>query len=1021
MRPGRVENQARNIEILPPLAWIRCQIERQVSRSAGLLVFGCGCFHNRCDMTPQRLRHGWRLALAVLLASAIYGRTANREILPPGFRPLPVGVHALVGGTVVVKPAERLDGATVVLRDGIIQAVGKDAAVPADARVWDLKGLTIYAGFIESYLPLAATNAPVSAPESELSSTETLTAGGVNFFGVPGQRTDRGAPGPGYEIARVTPEFRAVNVYSPRDRNLAPLRELGFTAAVIAPANGIIRGSSALVTLIEDNPNRIILKPDVFQHIALESRGDEERTYPSSLMGVIATVRQSFFDAQHYALDQADYAKRPGERALPEFNVALEALGPAAERKMRVMIEPGSALMADRAARIAAELKLELAILASGQEWRRPDLLKANSATFIVPVNYPTLPRLPSDEDWDQVSLDQLRAWDWAAENPALLRQQGCEIALTTYSLSDKKAFRRNLKLALERGLSEDDALAALTTVPAKLCGVEKQLGTIEAGKIANLTIVDGKGYFDPEARVREVWIEGRNFHIADAKEPPKEPKKDDAADAEKTAKAKADKEKKETEAKELRTKRVARSPLEGRGPITNPPSLLVSGATIWTCGPQGVLSSALSLLVSKGKIVSVGTVSGNDDIYQIDGRGLHVTPGLIDAHSHAAILGAVNEGTLPSSAMVRISDVVNSETRNLGDQLAGGVTAANLLHGSANPIGGQNQIIKLRDGASPEELKLEGAPAGIKFALGENVKQSNWGERNATRFPQTRMGVRTFHANRFTAAQQYLKDLEEFKGGEQTVPPRRDLELETIGEIIQGKRWIHCHSYRQDEILAFLRTMEAFNVKVGTLQHILEGYKVADEIRAHDAGASSFADWWAYKFEVYDAIPHNGSLMRERGVLVSFNSDSPDLARRLNTEAAKAVKFGGTPEIEALKFVTINPAQQLRIDSRVGSLEPGKDADFVVWSGPPLDSRSVVLQTWIDGKKYFDRAVAVERAAALAKEREEVIAKAKKVARAPGGGGGGEAEKDDGSFFRVALEHQFDGVDRHCLDEEEQ
>jgi N-acetylglucosamine-6-phosphate deacetylase len=246
-------------------------------------------------------------------------------------------------------------------------------------------------------------------------------------------------------------------------------------------------------------------------------------------------------------------------------------------------------------------------------------------------------------------------------------------------------------------------------------------------------------------------------------------------------------------------------------------------------------------------------------------------------------------------------------------------------------------------------------------------------------------------------------------------------LELETIGEIIQGKRWIHCHSYRQDEILAFLRTMEAFNVKVGTLQHILEGYKVADEILAHGAGASSFADWWAYKFEVYDAIPHNGSLMRDRGVLVSFNSDSPDLARRLNTEAAKAVKFGGTPEIEALKFVTINPAKQLRIDSRVGSLEPGKDADFVVWSGPPLDSRSVVLQTWIDGKKYFDRTLAAERAAALVKEREDLIAKAKKLARSAGAGGGGESERDDGSFFRVALEHQFDGVDRHCLDEEEQ
>jgi imidazolonepropionase-like amidohydrolase len=977
-------------------------------------------------MTPQRFRPGWRLALALVFVSTLAGDAANHEILPPGFRPLPVGVHALVGGRVVVKPGETTEDATVVIRDGIIKSVGKEVSVPADARVWDMKGLTIYAGFIDAYMPLAASEPPAAAPAVESSIFETLTAGGVSFFGVPGQRTDRGAPGPGYEIARITPEQRAVNAYSPNGKTLTPLRELGFTAGIIAPANGIIRGTSALVALVEDNPNRIILKPDVFQHVSLEPRGEEVRAYPASRMGVIATVRQSFFDAEHYALDQADYTKQPGVRARPEFNLSLEALAPAASGRMPVMIEPGSALMVDRAARIAAELKLSLALVASGQEWRRPDLMKGIGATFVVPLNFPALPRLPGEEDWHDVSLDQLRAWDWAAENPAVLRQQGREIALTTHGLGDKKSFRKNLKLALERGLSEEDALAALTVVPAKLCGVEKQLGTIEAGKIANLTVVEDKGYFDPESRVRDVWIDGRHFHIADAKEPPKEPKKDDAADAEKTAKAKADKEKKEVELKELRTKRVARSPLEGRGPIpvkvgdSNVTGGFITGATIWTCGSAGRMTNA-NLYFREGKIFSVngeGTGSSGPLIKWIDGTGLHITPGLIDAHSHAAILGEVNEGTLPSSAMVRISDVVNSETRNLSDQLAGGLTVANLLHGSANPIGGQTQIIKLRDGASPEELKFEGAPPGIKFALGENVKQSNAGERNTTRFPQTRMGVRTFHANRFTAAQSYLKDWETFRriGGLQ---PRRDLELETIGEIIQGKRWIHCHSYRQDEILAFLRTMEAFNVKIGTLQHILEGYKLADEIAVHGAGASSFADWWAYKFEVYDAIPHNGSLMRDRGVLVSFNSDSPDLARRMNTEAAKAVKFGGTPEIEALKFVTINPAKQLRIDSRVGSLEPGKDADFVVWSGPPLDSRSVVLQTWIDGKKYFDRSVAAERAAALAKEREDLIAKVKKLAR-PGGGGGGEGEKDDGAFWRVALEHQFDGVNRHCLDEEE-
>jgi imidazolonepropionase-like amidohydrolase len=706
----------------------------------------------------------------------------------------------------------------------------------------------------------------------------------------------------------------------------------------------------------------------------------------------------------------------------PEFNLSLESLAPAAEGKMRVLIEPGSALMVDRAARVAAELKLDFVMVSSGQEWRRHDLLKATGATFIVPVNFPTLPKLPTEDDWQQISLDQLRAWDWAAENPAVLRQQGRELALTTYGLTDKKSFRKNLRLALDRGLSEDDALAALTVVPAKLCGVERLLGTIEAGKLANLTVVDGKGYFDPEAKVREVWIDGRIYRAST--EEPKRPKTDEPEESSakkgpsKPGEKKPDK---KEELREAQKRRIARSPLEGRGPITNPPAVLIRNATVWTSSAQGILTNA-QVLVHSGRIQQVGNfkVELAPNTLVIDGTGQHVSPGLIDAHSHTAILGAVNESSLPSTAMVRIGDVVNSETKNIYEQLAGGLTTANLLHGSANPIGGQNQVIKLRDGASPEELKFEGAPPGIKFALGENVKQSNAGERNTTRFPQTRMGVRTFHANRFTAAQQYLKDWEGFQrlGGLQ---PRRDLELETLGEIIQGKRWIHCHSYRQDEILAFLRTMEAFNVQIGTFQHILEGYKVADEIAAHGAGASCFADWWAYKFEVYDAIPHAGSLMRERDVLVSFNSDSSDLARRLNTEAAKAVKFGGTPEIEALKFVTINPAKQLRIDARVGSLEPGKDADFAIWSKAPLDSTTACLQTWIDGKKYFDRAQAAERAAALVQEREDLIAKAKKIAKLAGGGSsGGEGEKDDGSFFRVALEHEFDGVDRHCLDEEQ-
>jgi imidazolonepropionase-like amidohydrolase len=1014
-----------------------------------------------------------RLALSLFCFLLFLLSVPASELLPPGFRPLPLGVHALVGGKVFVKPGETLDPGTILIRDGLIQAVGKDVAVPPDARVWDMKGLTIYAGFIEPYLALGATNPPVSTSDTEPLSGTTFASGGsgVKFYGAPGAKTDMGNAGPGSAVAKVVPEFRAIEKYSPDEKVLAPLRELGFTAAVIVPGRGIVRGVSALVSLADENPNRVVVRPELFQNIAFDTRGGEENAYPGSVMGVIAAVRQSFFDARHYTLEQADYARRPQGRKPPQFDPALAALGPAADRKMRVMFEPGSALMDDRAAQVSRELGLDFSIVSSGQEWRRPDLVKATGATFIVPLNFPTLPDFPNDEDWDQVSLDQLRAWDWASENPALLRQQGLEIALTTYSLTDKKKFRPNLQLALDRGLSETNALAALTTVPAKLCGVESQLGTIEPGKLAHLTVVDGAGYFDPRAKVREVWIDGRIYRVPSdepkagkasekttppTSEPgtttrPKEEPERSAKPPElvtqersgttnqtevKVAEEKKPEDKTKDQVREVRKVRAARSPMEGRGPITNPPAVFIQNATIWTCGPQGTLENA-SLLVRDGKVVAVNPpgLAGDTRFLNIDGRGLHITPGIVDCHSHSFVVGGVNEMTLPSTAMVRISDVINSETDNVYQQLAGGVTAANVLHGSANPIGGQNCVIKLRLGASPEAMVFTNAPLGIKFALGENVKQSNWGDRNTTRFPQTRMGVRTFVQNRFMAAQEYLKEWDEYRkatnalkagqasslswsGKMPALPPARDLELEAIGEILQGKRLIHCHGYRQDEMLMLMRLMESFDVKIATFQHVLEGYKIADEMARHGAGGSCFSDWWAYKFEVYDAIPYDGSLMRDRGVVVSFNSDSSDLARRLYLEAAKAVKYGGTPEIEALKFVTLNPAKQLRIDKYVGSLEAGKDADFVLWSKSPLDSSTVCLQTWIDGKKYFDRSQDDERTARLKKEREDLLAKAKKITKAASGGdrGGGDDTK---AFFQRSLEHEYDGTDRHCLEEE--
>ena len=995
------------------------------------------------------------VTIALLAAICVHATT---ELLAPGFRPVPNDVHALVGATVYVKPGQVISNATIILRAGKIEKVGPNAAVPPDARVWNLKGMNIYAGFIDPYLTWSATGSPDPSGKKD---RNDLTAG-IKFFGVAGAERDPGNPGPGSELPAITPERRTAKTFAPDAKNLESLRELGFTTANVVPDKGIIRGTSVFVALGETDPNRAIIRSDVWQNVGFEE-GIREDAYPESLMGVIAAVRQTFFDAQH-----ALVARNENPR---EFNPALDALAPAVKKQMRVAFEPRSALMVDRAARVAREIGLDFCIVSSGQEWRRPDLAKAVAAPFIVPLNFPEAPKLPDDDDWTQVSLDQLRAWDWAPENAALLRKQHVEVALTTFGLEDKKAFRKNLKLALQRGLTESDALAALTTVPAKLCGLDQQLGTIEPGKLANLTIVNGKGYFDADSKVQSVWIDGR-FYRTDFEEPKPEAKKEEKKPDEtkptpttpakpavvepekspapehtdleragtkpkkapETESANSDKTKSKNGKKaELMKQRIARSPLEGRGPIATPPAIIITHATVWTCGERGVLEDT-DLLIDHGKIKAVGKgMTARSDLsgspLVIDGTGLHVTPGLIDCHNHSMILGDVNEGTIPSTAMVRIGDVVNSETANIYEQLGGGLTVCNLLHGSANPIGGQNCVIKLREGASPEDLKFAAAPPGIKFALGENVKQSNWGEKYKTRFPQTRMGVETFIANRFIAAQRYLKEWDDYKNTgtdgppknktENTkAPPRRDLELEAIGEILQGKRWIHCHSYRQDEILMLLRLMQSFNVQIGTFQHVLEGYKIAEELAAGKVGGSTFADWWAYKFEVYDAIPYNGSLMHDRGVVVSFNSDSSDLARHLNLEAAKAVKFGGTSEAEALKFVTINPAKQLRIDKYVGSLEPGKDADFAIWTKNPLDSSSVCLQTWIDGKKYFDRDQSKQRFEALQKERQALIDKAKKA-------GKGEGDKDSRTeakkkFFEVSQEHRYDGKVRHCTEDEQ-
>ena len=436
--------------------------------------------------------------------------------------------------------------------------------------------------------------------------------------------------------------------------------------------------------------------------------------------------------------------------------------------------------------------------------------------------------------------------------------------------------------------------------------------------------------------------------------------------------------------------------PLGAFGRTTPPdrPALVVlRGATIWTCGPAGVLRGA-SLLIEDGVVKAIGPdVDIPDEAEVIDAESWHITPGIIDCHSHIATDGGVNESAQAITAEVRIGDFIDCDDISIYRQLAGGVTSSNILHGSANPIGGQNQVIKMRWGMLDEALKFREAPPGIKFALGENVKQSNWGDNYTTRYPQTRMGVDQLFRDAFAAAQEYAERHEAWEQDRRGLPPRRDLELDALRAVLEGRRWIHCHSYRQDEILALIRVLDELGVTIGTFQHILEGYKVADAMREHGAMGSAFSDWWAYKLEVFDAIPHAGALMHQQGIVVSFNSDDSELGRHLNQEAAKAIKYGGIKPQEALKFVTLNPAKQLRIDQYVGSLEPGKHADFVVWSGPPLSNLTRCEQTWIEGRKYFDRADDIDMRKAQKEMRNTLIQKilASRETMRPEGEGDGD------------------------------
>ncbi len=951
--------------------------------------------------------------------------------------------YAFVNAKIIVDADQTIENGTMIIQDGLIIAVGTKINLPQGAVIVDLKGKSIYPSFIDAY-----TN--YGMPEIKKIPTR----------GVQMDSNIKGAYGWNQAIKA---EFEANKNFVADSKQAEELRKIGFGTVLTFQKDGVVRGSAAVVTLADAKENNTIINEKAAAMYSFD-KGSSTQDYPSSLMGAIALIRQTYLDADWYKKDKIK----------KEVNISLDAFNNI--QTLPQIFEANDKLNILRADKIGDEFKINYIVKTNGTEYQRIDEIKVTNCKLIVPINFPLPYDVEDVYDARNVSLTELKHWEMAAVNPFALEKYFIPFAITTADLKEKKDFLKNLRKAIDYGLSEKQALKSLTTIPAQMLNISDKTGVLKTGMIANFIITSGN-VFEEKTIIYENWIQGNVYKINDyntidvrgvydfvygTDRTSKQLKIEGEIEKLKatllldTAKTAVDitvsgnivalsfsqkdikgvirlggnvstdlkmsgkgqfpdgtwtewsatynsaivvpETKKDTAKKtEIKFGEVIYpftaygkqlDDRQGFNKIVNDfktryDAILIKHVTVWTNEQEGVLKNQ-DVYITEGRIVRIADDIGVPKLAFakiIDGTGKHLTPGIIDEHSHIAISAGVNEGTQASSAEVRIGDVVNSEDVNIYRQLSGGVTMAQLLHGSANPIGGQSALIKLRWGKSPEEMKYAKADGFIKFALGENVKQSNWGEMNTIRFPQSRMGVEQVYYDYFTRAKEYDAKQKAYnalsdKAKITATPFRKDLELEALAEIVNKKRFITCHSYVQSEINMLMHVADSMGFKVNTFTHILEGYKVADKMKAHGVGASTFSDWWAYKMEVKEAIPYNAALLSQMGIVTAINSDDAEMGRRLNQEAAKAIKYGGLSEEEALKLVTLNPAKLLHIDNRVGSIKVSKDADLVLWSDNPLSIYAKVEKTIIDGKIYFDSEEDAKLRAEIEKERARIIQK---------------------------------------------
>ena len=914
-----------------------------------------------------------------------------------------------------------MENATIVIRDGLIQSVGRGQA-PAGARVWDLTGLTVYPGFIDAHADLGMDAVP-----------------------------EGGDVGPTHWNPQVRAWFSTTsNLQDDADRRAA-LRSQGFGTALAVPKQGIFRGTASVVGLGEEGVRDRVLRPDIAQSIGFQRSFLLGGSYPNSAMGVIALMKQTWMDTEWYARAWDAYESSGRAFLPPETSEALAALQDAAQGRQPVLFEANSEEDYLRAHKLATEYGLNPWFRGSGLEYRLIDVMRGRSEPLIIPLDFPDAPEVGNPEQALGVTLAQLRHWYLAPTNPAQLADAGVPFAITSDGLSSLNEFLPNLRVAVARGLSVDDALAALTTTPASWLGIDRTHGTVAEGKVANLVVSEGD-LFTEEATVRDVWVQGRvygitrptqidprgtwtiasddewgfeavltlegplnrmrgNIEVAAEGAPDGEGLRINLASASAVAEtgrieARFDGEELGYEGTALLAGSVRGDEFYGwtslpngadpsfqgtriegfegaeRGTVAmdvpeidlpfirpmmdygrssipeQPAAVVVRNATVWTQGPQGRMEDA-DLLIEAGKVVEVGRdLQAPRGAVEIDAMGKHVTPGLIDPHIHSGV-SSVNESGFAIVPEVRMGDVVTHNNIWMYRQLAGGLTTAHIKHGSANPIGGENVIVKMRWGALPEDLKLENSPRTVKFALGENPKRSQG------RYPNTRMGTQEIIRDHFMAARDYERDWQRWEADGEGIPPRRDLRMEAILDIMGQELLISSHGYRADEFLALVRLAEEFGFRVQTLQHGVEAYKIAPELAASGVAAVVWSDWGAFKLEAYDATVYNARILIEAGVTTSLHSDNSQIASRMNWEAGKLLRTGLTEE-QALSTVTSGSAKAIAIDDRVGSLEAGKDADFVIWNGNPLSQFTRAEQTWVDGRRYFS----VEEDAAM---REQV------------------------------------------------